>query len=521
VPERIPKSIFVAALVLGPVGLAYLAYSQPGYFTSQTYLGGVLLFEFLAAAVWMYRRVFFALVIVSFLLAGVDLPVGAFWAAVRWVFLCVGALTGAVLMLRDRRYHFGMFHVVALFAVLAALVSAAVSRYTSVSLLKVLSLLSLFVYAGTGARLAVAGRENRFFTGLLISCEVFVGALAAAYFVGIEVMGNPNSLGAVMGVVAAPILLWGTLVSEERLVRRRRLAMYAVSMYLVFASHARAGMVAAFVSCGLLCLALRRYKLLMQGIVIIVILAAGAAILRPEAFSRTVSSFTNTVVFKGKDPSEGLLASRQSPWQEGVESIRTHLWFGTGFGTSDNGQDATEHLAKYSTTTAVSAEYGSSYLAVTMWVGLMGVLPFFMLVWVLSKKIVQTVRWMLRTGNPSHPAIPLAMVMLAGLIHAGLEDWLFAPGYHVSVFFWSMAFVFVDYAPSLAAADPRRAFWRARAMRMMRVILITARGFCARRTEARPGRWRRSQTTAWLGITRLRGWGLRDLRGAARRRGWW
>ena len=29
-------------------------------------------------------------------------------------------------------------------------------------------------------------------------------------------MGNPNSLGAVMGVVGAPILLWGILVSEER-----------------------------------------------------------------------------------------------------------------------------------------------------------------------------------------------------------------------------------------------------------------------------------------------------------------
>ena len=36
------------------------------------------------------------------------------------------------------------------------------------------------------------------------------------------------------------------------------------------------------------------------------------------------------------------------------------------------------------------------------------------------------------------------MVMVAGLLHAGFEDWLFAPGYYLCVFFWSMAFVFVD-----------------------------------------------------------------------------
>ena len=89
-----------------------------------------------------------------------------------------------------------------------------------------------------------------------------------------------------------------------------------------------------------------------------------------------------------------------------------------------------------------------------------------MLLLVLVRKIVQTLRWMVRTGNPAHPAVPLAIVMVAGLLHAGLEDWLFAPGYYLCVFFWSMAFVFVDQAPSLAVADSRRAsFRRARAMR--------------------------------------------------------
>lgn len=464
--DRIPKSILIAALVLGPLMLAFVAYSRPGYFTSQTYLGGLLLLEFLAAAVWMYRRMFFPLLVLTFLLAGVNLPVGSVWTAGRWIILASGALVGLMIVLKDRRHHFGLFHLLALFAVLAALVSAAVSRYSNLSLLKVLSLLLLFVYAGTGARLAVSGRENRFFAGLLTGCEVLVGALAACYFVGIEVMGNPNSLGAVMGVVGAPILLWGTLVSEKPFVHRRRLVLFASSIYLIFASHARAGIVAAFFACGLLCLALRRYKLLMQGIVIVVILVGAAAILRPEALSRTLSSVTSTVVYKGKDPSEGLLASRESPWQEAVDSIHNHFWFGTGFGTDDNGRDPNENVARFSSAYAAQAEHGSSYLAITTWVGMAGVLPFLLLLLVLMRKVVQTVVWMFRTGNPSHPSVPLVIVMVAGMIHAGLEDWLFAPGYYLCVFYWSMAFVFVDQTPSLAHADSRRAlFWRARALR--------------------------------------------------------
>jgi hypothetical protein len=52
------------------------------------------------------------------------------------------------------------------------------------------------------------------------------------------------------------------------------------------------------------------------------------------------------------------------------------------------------------------------------------------------------------------------------MIHAAFEDWLFAPGYYLCVFFWSMAFVFVDQLPSPAQSDSRRTFfWRGSAMR--------------------------------------------------------
>ncbi len=48
--------------------------------------------------------------------------------------------------------------------------------------------------------------------------------------------------------------------------------------------------------------------------------------------------------------------------------------------------------------------------------------------------------------NIGHYVVPVTMVLAAGLIHAGFEDWLFAVGYYLSVFFWVLAFSFLDHA---------------------------------------------------------------------------
>ena len=453
VTERIPKSIFVAAVVLGLMVLAYLAYSRPGYFTSQTYLGGILLIECLAAAVWMYRKVFFPLIVVAFLLAGVDLPVGGIWAILRWVFLAVGALTGTFLMLKERSQHFGLIHLVAMFAVLSALASAAVSQFPQVALLKALSLLLLFVYASTGARVAVTGRESQFFAGLLLGCEIFVGVLAGFYALGIQMMGNPNSLGAVTGIFGAPILLWGAFLGETPFVRRRRFVLYIVCMYLAYYSHARAGMAAALVSSGLLCLALRKYGAVVKGASVILILASASAILRPEAVSNSFSTFKTSVLYKGA--AEGsLLASRESPWQRAIDSIHTHFWFGTGIGTIETANNP-KQIGIFSSNANVTTENGSSYLSILSGVGILGALPFSLLLLLLLSKVLRTFSWLVKTGNPCHPAVPLALVMVAGLLHAGFEDWLFASGNYLCVWFWSLAFIFWDLAPSWA---PRAAF---------------------------------------------------------------
>jgi hypothetical protein len=76
------------------------------------------------------------------------------------------------------------------------------------------------------------------------------------------------------------------------------------------------------------------------------------------------------------------------------------------------------------------------------------VLPFVALVLLLASKIAGVFAWLRRTGDLGHPAIPIGLVLTAGLIHAGFEDWLFAVGYYLSVFFWVLACLFLDILPA-------------------------------------------------------------------------
>jgi len=78
---------------------------------------------------------------------------------------------------------------------------------------------------------------------------------------------------------------------------------------------------------------------------------------------------------------------------------------------------------------------------------LLGVLPFIMLIGVTALNLWKTCAWMRRTTDSRSYSVPLAMMVLAGLIHAGFEDWLFAVGYYLCVYFWFFAFVLADLVP--------------------------------------------------------------------------
>src|SRR6185312_531825 len=179
----------------------YVALYSPGYLSSSNYLGGLIFLQVLLAMVWKYEQRFFPFLVVVFLWAGMSVPFSGVWTAGRWAVLAVGAIAGFALYMRSPHPRFSSFHMVAMFAVLAALVSAAVSSFIELSFMKALSLLLLFLYTSTGARLALSGREEKFFSRLLFFVEIVVYLSAVAYLVlHLPIYGNPNSMGAIMGV---------------------------------------------------------------------------------------------------------------------------------------------------------------------------------------------------------------------------------------------------------------------------------------------------------------------------------
>jgi len=457
VSDRLSSFCLPLTIVISCLLAAYAVVLRPAYLSNSDDLATLLFLQVLLAAIWNYRARFFPLLLAVFLWAGMALPLNVAWTSGRWVVLAVGAVAGLIVYAGDPRYSFGKFHLVALFCVVAALVSAAASSYPNLAFLKAASLLLLFLYGSTGARLAVMEREAVFFSRLLLGCELLVYIAGISYFVfHFEVFGNPNSLGAVMGVAAAPVLLWGILISERPTTRWRRTFAFTLALLLLFSSYARAGIAGAAVSCILLCLALRRYGMLLRGVAVSLALAAVVAAVVP-LHQQPPDSLTSVFVYKGRRE-DGILASRRPIWDETVSAIQEHPWLGSGFGTSLTSSEVVQQPGSFQSLREATREHGNSYLAITEWVGLVGDIPFLALVILIAVNVGRVLARIRRTGNVFSPAIPLAAVLVAGLVHAGFEDWLFAVGYYLCIFFWTLAFIMVDIvpvtAPSSVSTDP-------------------------------------------------------------------
>jgi O-antigen ligase len=146
----------------------------------------------------------------------------------------------------------------------------------------------------------------------------------------------------------------------------------------------------------------------------------------------------------------GVFESRLSPWTETLSSVKRHPWFGTGFGTDELGDLRPEGASSTITTVEGSnREHGNSYLAMTEYMGLLGAVPFVVLLLMLVRILVRVFLWMRRVGNPYHFCIPFALIAVAGLVHAFFEDWLFAVGSYLCIFFWVSAFLLIDLAAQL------------------------------------------------------------------------
>jgi O-antigen ligase len=426
-------------------------------------LGLLICAQLLTAILWSYATRFFPCLLIAFLGPAVALPLQGLWTSARWAVLAAGALVGLVIYMKDRQHSFGPFHVAAFFCVVAAVISAQMSAYTGQALLKASSLFLLFLYGATGARLAASGRTAQFSSGLLLGCEVVIYVGVAAYFViHLELFGNPNSLGAIMGVVAVPLMLWGVLVSDNIMLRKRRGFALSLAILLLLSSYSRASIASATIACILLCIVARRYKLLVHGAALFTFLAVLVVVVAPPQ-AEPSTSVPSAFLYKGHQ-SSGFLGSRTSVWDRTLSTIQEHPWFGTGFGTADATAGAADAGGMFSSTATTTREHGNSYLAITEGVGIVGLLPFAVLIVLLIVNVSRVWLSAWRSRSVRSLAVLFATLLSVGLIHAAFEDWLFSVGYYLCVFFWSLAFMLVDFMP---ANDTLPAFASALSLRRL------------------------------------------------------
>jgi len=237
------------------------------------------------------------------------------------------------------------------------------------------------------------------------------------------------------------------LMTEDRGERRRRSIALAICGCLLYVSVCRAAIVAVFAVLVSITVALRRPGLVVKaffvGFLFIEIMAVG----NPSKVGDWADSMAGRFIFKKFGTKNGVLGSRLSPWEDTIAAVKQHPWFGTGFGTSEMGSEQSPFReSNVYTVFGTNREHGSSYLAMAEYMGMLGILPFLLLLALAMGGVFRMLRWIQRTGRLSHCGVPFALITLAGLIHAGFEDWLFAPGSYLCVFFWISAFLLIDAA---------------------------------------------------------------------------
>ena len=223
----------------------------------------------------------------------------------------------------------------------------------------------------------------------------------------------------------APVLLWGLLSDQESYSRPLDLVLFLLCVSLLIYSRSRAGLFAAACSCTLLCIGLRRYKLFVTGLVVTAILASTISLVRPEF----LSSFGGEIVYKRHEQGQEFWSSREEPWAKSIEVIKSHPWFGMGLGTTAENNDREQGSIVFASSSTVNSENGSSYLSVLLGIGILGAIPYSLLLLILIAKVRRTLIFMWRSRSPFSSAVPLAAVIVSGVIHAAFEDWLLAPGH--------------------------------------------------------------------------------------------
>jgi O-antigen ligase len=381
-----------------------------------------------------YEILSLPVLIACFFWTGMNIPFNNLAETARWAVLGMAAVVGVMVWIqKEGGFRIGNIHVLAALATATLMLSYDVSPNPSLTLLKSASVGLLFLYSAAGALTYIQGRQTSFFKAAALCCEMVVYASVVSYGVlGYPVYGNPNSLGAIMGVVAWPLLLWDLITTENRIAWRRKLFALVLCGWLLQHSLARASFLAALVSSLLLLFVMKR-RSVMIGIGIAAIL--GGILLsafNPDGWETLIQG----AVYKNK-PGTEILQSRRPRWQESLDEIQRRPWFGNGFGAA---RDVSEEWKGGVSTQTFNRERGSSYLTVISGVGFIGAIPILVLLIFIGRRIFMACRRIRHSGKILDASMPMAAVLTASLCHAIFEDWLFAAGYYLSVLFWIFAF---------------------------------------------------------------------------------
>jgi O-antigen ligase len=260
---------------------------------------------------------------------------------------------------------------------------------------------------------------------------------AICYLASFEVWGNPNSLGLIMGCICWPVLLWRFITpTVRRKSPRQYIALFICGALLVL-SISRASLAAAAVTSMFLLVGARRYRLLLVGVSLFMVILLNMYLVTPERFQNASEAF----LYK-KGERGDVMNSRQKPWERSMVTFRDHPWLGLGFGAADN---SSNWRFTYATQGYLTRERGSSYLTILESTGLVGTVFFALLILALIREIWRVFLWLRRTGKVNQPAVVAAAIILGGLVNAAFEDWMLAAGYYMSVIFWILAFSLRDW----------------------------------------------------------------------------
>jgi O-antigen ligase len=456
-----PKTIRIFPLV-GAASVAllfYLSVHRP-YLFGESNLLTLLVIVAAGFIASQYETHFWTLMIAVFFWAGSGIPLAGPMSLFRWVVLGVGDLLALGYFARSaNRIAFNHQHLFGLFAVVAAFASAIVSVNPLMTVLKALSLAALFVYASIGARILWATNPEPFVRRLVLLTEVLVYFTAVCYSASFAVWGNPNSMGLIMGCICWPVLLWRLILPALRREYARRVIVLLVCGALLVVSLSRASITAACVISVFLLLGTRRYRILLLGMTLLVVILLSMFLVTPDRFQDA----SETLVYKKGDRGN-VMASRNKPWERSLHTFRDHPWLGLGFGAADN---SSEWRFGYVTIGQQTRERGSSYLTMLETTGILGTLPSALLLLALIREIFRVFFWLRRTGKVNQPAVVAAAIILGGMVSASFEDWMFAVGYYMSVIFWVLALSLRDWMACPAWSEAQLVGEGRRALRQL------------------------------------------------------